>query len=185
MGCIRRIILLMSNSYWLLKRMILMLSCSLFRHFICSGIFWPFVWWQCVACKGGRGKGGGVIEAQYSREYWIFGQQPLINVVHVDTNNVVRVAVVAIIVLVTLIFAPRKKEHGKYLKNPKTSRTNEQTCQRKKIIKKKKDSKGCTVRLGSCLVQHFKKHAKERERPQNKLEKSYFLICFIEQVWKQ
>jgi hypothetical protein len=26
---------------------------------------------------------------------------------------------------------------------------------------------------------------KERERPQNKLEKSYFLICFIEQVWKQ
>jgi hypothetical protein len=59
-------------------------------------------------------------------------------VVHVDTNNVVRVAVVAIIVLVTLIFAPRKKEHGKYLKNPKTSRTNEQTCQRKKFIKKKK-----------------------------------------------
>jgi FtsZ-interacting cell division protein ZipA len=102
-------------------------------------------------------------------------------VVHVDTNNVVRVALVAIIVLVTLIFAPRKKEHGKYFKNPKTSRTNERA-KEKNLLKKKKIRKDDTVRLGSCLVQHFKKHVKERERPQNKLEKSYFLICFIEQV---
>jgi len=75
-------------------------------------------------------------------------------VVHVDTNNVVRVAVVAIIVLVTLIFAPRKKEHGKYLKNPKTSRTNEQTCQRKKIITKKKRFERMyrTARLVPCTT---------------------------------
>jgi hypothetical protein len=75
-----------------------------------------------------------------------------------------------------------RKNTVNILKIPKQAERTNERAKEKNLLKKKKIRKDDTVRLGSCLVQHFKKHAKERERPQNKLEKSYFLICFIEQV---